>query len=105
MSAKIKTWQERLGLDGYQKPLSATQTAMCSEIAELRAALAAQAAPAQDARDAARYRWLTERPGFIRPHLNGQAVYVNWSGTRAALGEAIDAAVAASTTTEKGQQS
>jgi hypothetical protein len=40
---------------------------------------------------------LTDRPGFIRPHLNGQAVYVNWSGTRDELNEAIDAALSAHT--------
>jgi hypothetical protein len=51
--------------------------------------------------DAARYRWLTESPGFIRPHLNGQAVYVNWSGSKQALDTAIDAAIAANTSLEK----
>ena len=51
---------------------------------------------AGDATDAERYRWIAENPGYIRPHLNGQAVYVNWSGTRDALNNAIDAAIAAS---------
>jgi hypothetical protein len=46
-------------------------------------------------RNAARYLWLTENLGHIRPHLNGQAVYVNWSGTRDSLSAAIDAAMRA----------
>jgi hypothetical protein len=56
--------------------------------------------PSGDARDAARYRWLTESPGYIRPHLNGQAVYVNWSGTKQALDTAIDQAIASSAAQE-----
>lgn len=46
-----------------------------------------------DAVKAARYDWLTQRPGFIRPHLNGQPVYVNFSGTKDELDAAIDAAI------------
>lgn len=57
-----------------------------------------QGAAPGDALDAARYRWLTDNPGFIRPHLNGRVVYVNWSGTAQELDKAIDAAIAASTT-------
>jgi hypothetical protein len=73
--------------------------AMWKLIADAKAILQGGACPAIASeggeKDAARYRWLTESPGFIRPNLNGQAVYVNWSGTREALNKAIDAAMRA----------
>ena len=68
------------GVDFIVECNPATVLALIAEVERLRA-------------DAERYRWLTEDPGYNRPHLNGKAVYVNWFGTKQALDAAVDAAL------------
>lgn len=42
---------------------------------------------------AERYRWIRERPGYIR-HLGTHVFYLNWNGSEESLDAAIDAAIA-----------